>query len=137
MKSYNKFKSFQVRWKEKLGDKNNPYLVRYTFLFFNFSIRIHHWIRSDDERAFHDHAYNFISILLKGSYYNITPNSKKLIKAPFVWYSKATDQHYLKIVKEAWTIVLCSKPFRKWRFYINNKSFRPLEYFHRYGVQNK
>lgn len=32
------------------------------------SIRLHHWHRSDDKRAKHDHPSDFITIVLSGSY---------------------------------------------------------------------
>ena len=67
------FKKFQIRWKEKLGYQDCPYLIRWTFIFFGFSIRIHHWIKSDDDRFFHDHSSDLISIVLKGHYWNVTP----------------------------------------------------------------
>jgi hypothetical protein len=139
MKKFRKFKPFQIRWKEKLGNKDDPYLYRWTILFFNFSIRIHHWIKSDDTRAFHDHSCNFISFLIKGEYQNVTPSYSKTIKAPFIWFSKAENIHHLIIDKKgAWTILFCGRPYRKWKFWINDiKSFRPLRYFHRYGIINK
>lgn len=138
MKPYNKFKHIQVRWKEALGDKQNPYLYRWTFLFFNFSIRIHHWMRSDDTRFFHDHACDFFSLILKGSYKNVTPQGVKEVKAGSIWFSKAEKRHHLVIPKKgAWTILFCGRPYRKWGFWIKeNKKLRPLEYFHRYGVVN-
>jgi hypothetical protein len=67
------FKLFQIRWKEPLGIKESPYLFRWTFIFFGYSIRIHHWLRSDDNRYFHDHSCDLISIVLKGYYWNVTP----------------------------------------------------------------
>ena len=56
-----KFKKFQVRWKEKLGYKDSPYLIRWTFIFFGYSLRIHHWLKSDDNRFFHDHSSDLLS----------------------------------------------------------------------------
>lgn len=67
------FKPFQIRWAEKLGLQEYPYLIRWTFLFFNYSIRIHHWLKSDDDRYFHDHASDLVSIVLKGYYWNVKP----------------------------------------------------------------
>lgn len=64
---------FQIRWKEALGLPSCPYLYRWTFIFFGYTIRVHHWLRSDDNRYFHDHACNLISIVLKGHYWNVTP----------------------------------------------------------------
>lgn len=123
-------KWFQIRWAERLGYPDHPYLIRWTIILFGFSIRIHHWLRSDDDRYFHDHAANFISIVLKGRYSNIIPfdnryepdypvtkrylNRKRIpVEGMFnslynffhcfklsIWYSNALQQHYLSIPKE-------------------------------------
>ena len=68
-----RFKNFQIRWKEKLGFEDEPYLIRWTFIVFGFSIRIHHWIKSDDRRFYHDHSADLLSIVLKGEYDNVVP----------------------------------------------------------------
>ena len=136
MKPYRKFKPFQIRWKEKMGsDPDNPYLYRWTFLFFNFSIRIHRWIRSDDKRFFHDHPWNFISVILKGKYVNVTPKGSFPVKAISRWKSNALDRHYLEIPKDgAWTILICGRPYHKWGFWTKeNQKMRPLRYFYKYG----
>jgi hypothetical protein len=128
-------KLFQIRWKEKLGRLECPYLYRWTFILFGFSIRIHHWIRSDDKRYFHDHSCNFISIILKGCYTNVTPEGRFEVKAGSIWTSNALKRHYLDIPKGgAWTLLLCSRPYHKWGFYINNHKWRPLRYFSKFGV---
>ena len=68
------FKRFQIRWREALGNSKCPYLYRWTFLFFGYSIRLHHWLKSDDRRFFHDHGSDLISIILKGEYKNVVPD---------------------------------------------------------------
>lgn len=157
------FKNFQIRWKEKLGYSENPYLIRWTFIFFGYSIRIHHWIKSDDKRFFHDHSSNLLSIVLKGHYWNVKPyffnnNPDELIddknygkienKCKFyvegifnswknffnmkksIWYSKATDRHYLEIPKGgAWTLMFEGRPYHKWGFYVNGHKWRPFKIF--------
>jgi len=136
MKPYRKFGWwFQVRWKEKLGNPSCPYLYRWTLIIFGFSIRLHHWIKSDDKRFFHDHACNFISIVLYGYYYNVTPKKKTLVKSGSIWKSTALQQHYLDIPQTgAWTLLLCGRPYHKWGFYIKGKKVRPLKYFYKYGI---
>ena len=156
-----KFKKFQIRWKEKLGYEDDPYLIRWTFIIFGFSIRIHHWIKSDDNRFFHDHSANLLSIVLKGRYWNVKPidinlspiykgnnNSKWFyVEGIFnswynffhmknsIWFSKAEDRHYLSIPKGgAWTLMLEGRPRHKWGFYVNGHKWRPLRYFHKYGI---
>ena len=134
-----KFKPFQIRWKETLGRPECPYLYRWTFIFFNFSIRLHHWIRSDDKRHFHDHPMDFISILLKGKYTNVNPDGggekRTNLKAPAIWWGKGSIKHYLDIPKGGcWTLLICSRPYRKWGFYVNGHLWRPLRYFSKFGV---
>jgi hypothetical protein len=132
-----KFKPFQIRWREELGESGRPYLIRYTLLLFNYSIRLHHWLRSDDDRFFHDHSSDFISIVLKGKYQNITPNGVLDVKTGSIWFAKADKRHYLKIPKEgAWTLLFFGRPYRKWGFWVNNHLWRPLRYFHKFGVKN-
>ncbi len=135
MKPYRKFRPFQIRWAERMGpDPNDPYLIRWTFIFLNYSIRIHRWIRSDDDRFFHDHPWNFFSFILKGKYVNVTPNGRFPVRAGQIWKSVATARHYLEIPKEgAWTILFCGRPYHKWAFYIGDRKFRPLRYFHTFG----
>jgi hypothetical protein len=141
MKPYNKFgKLFQLRWGEKLGFPQCPYLYRWTLILFGFSLRLHHWIKSDDRRFFHDHSCDLISIIIKGRYYNVMPDEngnpvKHLAKSWRPRRMKATQRHYLDIPKEgAWTIILCGRPYHKWGFYVNNHKWRPLRYFHKYGI---
>ena len=168
-----KFKKFQIRWAEKLGYENNPYLIRWTFIFFGYSMRIHHWIKSDDNRFFHDHSADLLSIVLKGRYWNVKPivNDKNpndmvnviqyekdlevlgknekwcFVEGIFnswrtffhmknsIWFSKAEDRHYLSIPKGgAWTLMFEGKPRHKWGFYVNGHKWRPLRYFHKYGI---
>lgn len=146
-------KIFQLRWKEPLGLPECPYLYRWTFIFFGYTIRVHHWLRSDDNRYFHDHACDLISIILKGYYYNIVPASennldtkqgKRIYARTFrPWFAKATKKHYLEIPPGgAWTLLIQGKPYHQWGFYVNNDpkkqnyyhKWRPLRYFHKFGI---
>lgn len=147
MKAYKKFnKYFQIRWKEPLGLPESPYLYRWTLILFGYTIRLHHWIKSDDRRFFHDHACDLISIIIKGSYYNVMPDEngepvKHLAKAWIPRRMKAEQRHYLDIPEAgAWTILLCGRPYHKWGFWVTNQrtgelvKWRPLRYFYKYGI---
>lgn len=132
-------KWFQIRWKEPLGRPECPYLYRWTLILFGFSIRLHHWIRSDDKRHFHDHASNFISIVLRGHYINYVNVDGSIhgttVEAGEMWYSNATKRHYLDIpAGGAWTLLFFGRPYHKWGFYVNNHKWRPLRYFHKFGI---
>jgi hypothetical protein len=151
VKSYRKFAPIQIRWKEALGKPECPYLYRWTFIFFGYSARIHHWLRSDDNRYFHDHSCDLISIILKGYYYNVVPlddNDPDVTKCRKIkakswtpWRAKATAKHYLEIPKGgAWTLLLQGKPYHKWGFWVRNEKthkfvkWRPLRYFSKHGI---
>jgi hypothetical protein len=41
------------------------------------AVRIHHILASDDDRAFHDHPWAFISVVLEGAYTEVTPYFNK------------------------------------------------------------
>lgn len=128
-------KLFQIRWKEALGNSECPYLYRWTLILFGYSIRLHHWIKSDDRRYFHDHSCDLLSIIIKGRYKNVTPQGTFEAKAWRPRKMKATQLHYLDIPKEgAWTIIFCGKPYQKWGFIVNGVKWRPLRYFHKFGI---
>lgn len=144
-------KNFQFRWKEPMGLPECPYLYRWTLIVFGYTVRIHHWLRSDDNRFFHDHSCDLISIILKGYYYNVVPNdpdnpdvnncTKIKARAFKPWKSSATAKHYLEIPEGgAWTLLLQGKPYHKWGFWVKNKvtgqyvKWRPLRYFSKYGI---
>lgn len=146
MKPYLPFKLFQIRWREPMGLPEYPYLYRWTLILFGYSLRIHHWLRSDDNRYFHDHSCDLISIILKGHYTNVVPlddaypdvNNCREIHATawHPWRAKATAKHYLKIPPEgAWTLLLQGRPYHKWGFYVNGHKWRPLRYFYKFGIR--
>ena len=129
-----KTKLFQIRWNEPLGIQNCPYAYRWVIIFFGYSIRVHHFLRSDDKRFFHSHPWWFITLILKGSYTDVSPLGKDNLTRFKLRYRKADHQHYVDVPKSGcWTILITGKPMSKWGFWVNNKMIRPLKYFHKYG----
>src|SRR4051812_2647930 len=62
-----------VTWGQRLGEPTCPYLRRWVLNISRVgSIRLHHWYSSDDPRALHDHAWWFLTLVLKGGYYDVT-----------------------------------------------------------------
>ena len=129
-------------------------------------------LRSDDNRFFHDHSANLLSIVLKGRYWNVKPivpdlspdedvtiwkDGEPVVKknarecyvegifnswhnffhmGKSIWFSRAEDQHYLKIPEGgAWTLMFEGRPRIKWGFFVNGHKWRPLRYFHKYGIR--
>ncbi len=53
-----------------IGGAERPYLLRWWVIPHNrfFNVYLHHFLRSDDDRALHDHPWANLSILLDGRY---------------------------------------------------------------------
>lgn len=53
-----------------IGGEDNPYLLRWFVIPRNsfINIYLHKFLRSDDDRALHDHPWWFASLILKGGY---------------------------------------------------------------------
>ena len=131
------FTKFHIRWNEPLGLEGKPYMRRYVVNMWAFSIRLHVWYAGDDTRYLHDHAFDFITLVLKGSYTDVTKNGNELLTAGSIRYRIAEHSHYVSKPKAPTvTLLLCFRPRRKWGFMVNNKFMRPLRYFSRYGHED-
>ena len=133
-----RIKPFGVRWNEKLGREECPYMRRWVFNFYFFSIRIHQWYRSDDKRYMHNHAFNFLTIVLTGGYADVTEvNYNKnydVLGVGSIRYRKANHTHYVGYpVPGTITLLLCGSKRQNWGFLVNGKIMRPLRFFSRYG----
>lgn len=98
-----------------IGGSEHPYMRRWWVIPRNkyFNIYLHNFLRSDDDRALHDHPWNNMSILLKGQYLEHVPKDPKkwveegdreelihLRKAPFFYTRKATSIHRVELIEE-------------------------------------
>lgn len=90
------------------------------------NIYLHKFQKDDEDRALHDHPWWFISIMLKGSYREITgrlsPNFVDR-SAPSLCFRPATHQHrvVLPVIngkkKPCWTILITGSVQRTWGFW--------------------
>lgn len=133
-----KFGAFAFRWNEPLGRADCPFARRWAISLFGYAIRLHKWVGSDDDRAFHDHAWDFISIILRGQYAEVTPTATgtAIRTAGSVRAYKAEHQHMVRLINRqpCWSLVLSKPMRRKFGFIVNGHVMRPLRYFSRYGV---
>lgn len=112
-------------------DDKEPYLVRWTIFGCRFfSFKLHHIMQSDDA-CIHDHPWFFISLILKGGYWehgdwgsNYTPRRewglfKKWYGPGSLLFRKAKWRHRLELPpgKTCWTFVITGRPFREWGFW--------------------
>jgi hypothetical protein len=113
---------FGVTWGQKLGRPECPYMRRWVLNFNTFSIRIHHWLSSDDDRCFHCHPWNFYTLVLKGRYIDLNENGEEQMKPGSFAYRKATHKHTVKVAEGGcWTLILTGSQMRSWGFWPKGK----------------
>lgn len=119
-------------------DPNGPLLVRYIlFRCAALGVYVHHLLRSDNDRALHDHPWPFVSIVLRGGYCEI--HDQTIDGEPFVyWHSPgsvlvrpAEWRHRFCLTKPAWTLVIVGRRCRKWGFFVpDGDDGKGKRYFH-------
>lgn len=88
-----------------------------------FNIFLHHWLRSDDDRACHDHPWWSISIMLKGRIGEVVrdPCGTEFLNTISRWIPKLRSDTYahriVLITPTAWTLFITFKKTRRWGFY--------------------
>jgi hypothetical protein len=107
-----------------IGGADRPYLKRWWIVPFNrlFKVYLHQFLRSDDDRALHDHPWFNISILLRGSYIEHTPNGAHRRRAGDIVVRPARAAHRIELIEDApvWTLFITGPNVRQWGFYCPN-----------------
>ena len=134
MEKLNIVKSFFKNRKRVILDRFNKrdYLVRY-YLFlkdrknFPFNITLHKILMSD-EPTLHNHPWNWGALIVKGGYWEHTPNGKYWKGSGNIRFRKSTDLHYLELAKDEdgkeipfWSLFFMGKQKTDWGFKVNNK----------------
>lgn len=79
-------------------------------------LRLHHILKSDSLRDFHDHPYKFVSLILLGGYREHTLAGVKRFRPGMINRKKAETLHALELDKPAWTLVFTGPRCREWGF---------------------
>ena len=68
-----------------IGPAGDPYMRRWWVIPRNkwFNIYLHNIMRSDDDRALHDHPWTNVSVLLRGSYLEHLPGGVAKLRKPW------------------------------------------------------
>lgn len=121
-------------WREKLGKPECPYIERWVLDFGVFSLRLHHWLSSDDQRHFHDHPWWFFTIILAGGYTDISPSVReKMIPGRFKLRS-AFHQHTVKVDRGGcWSFLVTGPENRVWGFWVDGRFRKRNKYFFEKG----
>lgn len=110
-----------------IGGAEQPYLRRWHLIRRNrwFNLYLHQFLRSDDDRALHDHPWWNASILLRGYYLEHLVDRVRLRWAPCIvvrW--RGAVAHSIELLPDAssaarpvWTLFLTGPKYREWGFH--------------------
>jgi hypothetical protein len=120
-----------------IGQRHDPYLRRWHIIPRNrwCNLYLHHFLRSDDDRALHDHPWASVSIILKTGYLEHLPNHViKLRRAGSIIFRRAEQAHRVELLRAieypknehvtfyltprpAWTLFITGRRTRQWGFH--------------------
>jgi hypothetical protein len=108
-----------------IGQPGNDYLRRWFVIPRNrfFNVYLHHFIRSDDDRALHDHPWWNVSLLLDGEYVEHTipaggVNRRILYRGGDLKFRSARYAHRVELTAGAcWSLFITGPRVRDWGFH--------------------
>lgn len=108
------------------GYMNRWWLLPYTW--WRPAARIHEILRSDDDRAFHDHPWPYMTIILRGGYFEVRPTydesglftgiTRRWYGPGSVLFRRAKSWHRLEVPcgTIATTLFITGRMSQKWGF---------------------
>jgi hypothetical protein len=119
-----------------IGPADAPYLRRWWVIPRNemSNVYLHEILRSDDDRALHDHPWQNTSVLLVGSYVEHTPEGSFVREPGSIVHRQATDCHRLEVNRGARVVSLfitgpkvrdwgfhCPKGWVRWQDFVDDR----------------
>lgn len=107
-----------------IGGEDAPYLRRWWIISRNrfFNIYLHQFLRSDDDRALHDHMYVNVSYLLEGTYVEHTiaqggVNHEQRYFAGDLRFRLPWTAHRIEVDQPCWSLFITGPRMRDWGFH--------------------
>lgn len=116
----------------RIGEPEAPYMLRWWVLPRNklFNIYLHRVLRSDDDRALHDHPWWNVSIIVRGAYDEHTIAAggihiRRRRSAGSVVLRRARAAHRLEVIPgvKAVTLFITGPRLREWGFHCVNRGW--------------
>lgn len=125
-----------------IGGAERPYLRRWFVIPRNavFNVYLHQFLRSDDDRALHDHPWANCSVLLRGSYIEHTIAAGGIHQRRFLvagevrmrWSGRFA--HRVELFDgPCWTLFITGPRYREWGFHCPDQGWIP---WHRFTADN-
>jgi hypothetical protein len=102
---------------DTLAGEAGDYMRRYYLQRGAQHLRFHEILSSDPGRHFHDHPWDYVSLILVGGYTEHTPEGSTHYSAPCLLVRQAEAAHRLELTAPAWTYVVTGPPRRRWGFH--------------------
>ncbi len=121
-----------IAWAERrapdfvIGGMERPYMLRWWIgrrAKWLPCAYVHCFLRSDDDRALHDHPFSNVSILLRGSYVEHTiaaggvHHRQRFTAGDWKVRWSGKYAHRIEIEEPCWTLFLRGPVYRKWGFH--------------------
>lgn len=110
--------------RQVIGKPGDPYITRWVlFRWRGWMLCLHKIHRSDAERELHDHVGDNVSLILWGSYFEVTDHDWGTARIgyhrfPLIpIFRRAETPHRLVLDKPVWTLWLRGPIRRQWGFY--------------------
>jgi len=107
-----------------IGESERPYLRRWWVIPRNrvFNIYLHEILRSDDDRALHDHPWFNLSVILRGWYVEHTiraggVNRRRVRRAGAIKARTPWSAHRLEVKEPCLTLFITGPRLRHWGFH--------------------
>lgn len=82
------------------------------------TVRIHHWLASDDQRAPHDHPWDNVTTVLAGHLVEHGHDRTDDLRPGTIVTRRATEAHRIELVSaDAWTLFVTGPIVRRWGFH--------------------
>ncbi|QXN74972.1 hypothetical protein SEA_POSH_64 [Gordonia phage Posh] len=130
---------FSGRPHQVIGGADDPYLRRWYLIPRNplINVYLHQFLRSDDDRALHDHPWWFVSLILRGEYEEITgrySEHAELRRRGSIAFRPAKWRHRVQLTRRpvpgrsiiewpelpCWTLIITGRRTRSWGFWCPN-----------------
>lgn len=119
-----------------IGSSSDPYLYRWYLIPRNrlFNVYLHYFMRSDDDRALHDHPWWNVSLILAGQYIEHTIpqggiNVRTLRQAGEIKFRTARAAHRVELTDgPCWTLFITGPRIRDWGFHCPS-GWKPWQQF--------
>lgn len=102
-----------------VGPSSDPYMLRWflTPRGDQGGVYLHYFRHDDEDRAFHDHPWDSVSILLSGRLRELRPDHPpRVIEAGEVVNRPAPYPHRLQVIERGYTLFVMGPRVREWGF---------------------